>query len=90
MADMIAQYRVMPEDGDVDYSVLESKVKGVVQAYGSSVIIKEVSQAPVGFGLMAVRIKFQMDEILGLDNLEENLSKLDEVGEVNVELMDRL
>ena len=90
MADMIVQYRVMPKDGDVDYGTLESEVKKVVLSYGKNVEIKNVEPAPVGFGIEAVRIKFQMDENLGLENLEKQLMELDLVGELNVELMDRL
>ncbi len=90
MADMIVQYRVMPRDGDVDYGTLESKVKNIVLSYGENIEIKNVEPAPVGFGIEGVRIKFQMDENLGLENLEKQLMKLEIVGELNVELMDRL
>lgn len=87
---MIVEYRVMPEDGEVEYSDLETSVKSTVEGHADSVKVLEVREDPVGFGLKAVRIKFQMDENLGTDELEEKLSGLSQVGEVNVTLMDRL
>ena len=59
MADMIVEYKVMPNtEAEVEYEQLE--------------------------------IKFQMDENLGTDTIEEQLSKLSEVGELQCTLMDRL
>jgi len=90
MADMIVQYRVMPEDGDVEYSTLEKITKETVEAYSETVKIKEIGSVGVGFGIEAVVVKFQIDENCGSEALENNLIALAEVGDVNVELMDRL
>ena len=81
---------IMPEDGDIEYSELESVTKSTVEKYHKSVKVKEVAPVSVGFGLKAVKIKFQIDENCGSEDLEESLKKLDEVGDVTVELMDRL
>lgn len=85
---MIVVYRVMPEDGEVEYSKLEEVTKNTVLEYGAE--IKEVNEHDVGFGLKAVKIKFQVDENKGSEALEEQLKELAEVGDVAVELMDRL
>lgn len=90
MADMMVIYRVMPEDGDVEYSELENATKKTVEKFHKSVKIREVSPVAVGFGLKAVKIKFQIDENCGSEDLEETLKELEEVGDVTVELMDRL
>jgi translation elongation factor aEF-1 beta len=90
MADMIVEYRVMPEDGEVEFQTLKSKTEDMVKAYADDVKILETKEDPVGFGLKAVRIKFQMDENHGSEELETKLSDLEEVGEVTVTLMDRL
>jgi len=90
MADMMIVYRVMPEDGDVEYSKLEKVTKHTVENFHSSVKVKSVEPVSVGFGLQAVKIKFQIDELQGSENLEEQLKELDIVGDVTVELMDRL
>lgn len=80
----------MPEDGEVEYSDLEKVTKSTVEGYHKSVKVKTVSSADVGFGLKAVKIKFQIDENCGSEDLEEKLKELSEVGDVTVELMDRL
>lgn len=90
MADMIVEYRVMPEDGEVEFSKLEEVVKGAVQSYKEDVQILETNEEPVGFGLKAVKIKFQMDENHGSEELENSIADLPEVGEITVTLMDRL
>jgi len=90
MADMIVQYRVMPESGEVEYETLERVTKEVVANYSETVKIKEIGKVEVGFGLQACRVKFQIDENCGSEALENKLIELEEVGDVNVELMDRL
>ena len=90
MADMILEYRVMPESGDIEYSELEAVVKKTVQNYKESITIHEVKEEPVGFGLKAVIINFQIDENYGSEELENTLADLEEVGEVQVVKMDRL
>lgn len=87
---MIVEYRVMPEDGEIEYSDLEQKTRETVDSYDEKLEVLEVKEDPVGFGLKAVRIKFQMDEKLGSEELENKLAELPEVGEVTVTLMDRL
>ena len=87
---MIMQYRVMPEDGEVEYSDLEEETKRIVLAYGENITIKEIGPVEVGFGLKAVRINFQLDENLGSENLENQLNKSNLVGDVQIEFMDRL
>lgn len=87
---MIVEYRVMPEDGEVEFETLKSRSEEIVKNYAEDVKIIEVNEDPVGFGLKAVRIKFQMNETHGSEELENQISDLEEVGEVTVTLMDRL
>ena len=90
MANMIVVYRIMPEDGEVEYSLLEKTVTEIIKNYDSSVEIKEINEHDVGFGLKAVKVKFQIDEKCGSEELEEKIKEQEIVGDVIVELMDRL
>ena len=90
MADMILEYRVMPVDGELDYETLENLTREKVEGYDDSVQVKEIGPRDVGFGLKACVIKFQVDENCGSEALENSLNELDEVGDVIIELMDRL
>ena len=90
MADMIVGFRIMPEDGEVDYSVLENKVKELIENYHESVQVRSIEADPVGFGLKAVSIEIQIDEVCGTEDLENKLDEIEESGEVTITKMDRL
>ena len=90
MADMIIAFRVMPEDGEVEYSDLENSVKEIIENYHESVKIRSVGAEPVGFGLKAVAFELQMDENCGSEDLENKLSALPLAGEASVTKIDRL
>ena len=90
MADMIVEYRVMPEDSEVDFETLKLKTQETVKNYANDVKVLEVKEDPVGFGLKAVKIRFQMSETHGSEELENKITEHDEVSEVQVTLMDRL
>jgi translation elongation factor aEF-1 beta len=90
MADMILKFRVMPEDGEVEFETLKKAATDVVENFDSSVKIKYVEETPVGFGLKAVSIELQLDEKRGSEELENKLKELSEVGDVVLEKMDRL
>jgi translation elongation factor EF-1beta len=91
MADMIMQYRVMPADGEIEYNELEKFVEDTVKSYDENLKVLEIGPRDVGFGLKACIVKIQFDENLGSEELEDKLkSNEDLVGDVIVELMDRL
>lgn len=90
MANMIIEYRVMPENGEIDISNLEEVTKTTVSNYDESVKVIKTEEVSVGFGLKAIKIRFEVDENKGSDNLEDQLKEKEEVGDVVVELMDRL
>lgn len=89
MADMMLEFKVMPE-GEVEYAEVESAVKSLVENYDPTVKIKTISSEPIGFGLQAVKIRFQLDENLGSEDIENKLNELEVVGDVEITLMDRL
>ena len=81
MANMILEFRVMPEDGETDYNELESQVKNVVENYHESVKVREIKSQSVGFGLQAVGVDIELDETCGSEDLENKLSDLIEKAE---------
>jgi len=90
MANMIIAFKVMPEDGEVEYSALEAKVKDIVENFHESIIIRYMKEEPVGFGLKAVAFEIEQDEKCGCEDLENKLAELSEAGEVSITKMDRL
>lgn len=91
MAEMIVAFRVMPVDGEVEYSDLESAIKGVVEAYaeGTTKVLK-IESEPAGFGMQACAFEIQLDETYGCEPLENELDALEVTGTVAVTKMDRL
>ncbi|MFT4244659.1 MAG: hypothetical protein ACMXYB_04380 [Candidatus Woesearchaeota archaeon] len=90
MANMILEFRVMPEDGETEFSELESSVKEVISNYHESVKVRIIEPQNVGFGLQAVRVEIEIDENCGSEDLENKLADLELAGEVNLLKMDRL
>ena len=90
MADMILEYRIMPENAQVEYEILESCVKNVASSFHPSVKIKNVEKVLLSFGLVACKIKLQIDEKCGSEELENAFKEEEQVGDVVLELMDRL
>lgn len=90
MANMILEFRVMPEDGETDYQVLEDSVKNVVEHYDDSLKVRVIEPQNVGFGLQAVRVEIELDEKYGSEDLENKLGEIEQAGEVNLLKMDRL
>lgn len=90
MANMILEFRVMPEDGETEYSELETQVKSVIENYHESVKVREIKAQSVGFGLQAVHVDIELDENCGSEDLENKLADIELAGEVNLLKMDRL
>jgi translation elongation factor aEF-1 beta len=90
MANMIVRYKVMPQDGEIETSILKEKSEEVIKKYDTNLEIRESVIVEVGFGLKAIEVEIKFDENLGSENLENNLNDLEEVGDVQVLKMDRL
>ena len=65
----------MPEDVDTNLDELAKKAELEIKQFGGQV--GKIEKEPVGFGLVALKMIFVMDESLGgTDDLEENISKI--------------
>lgn len=89
MAMMIMTYRVMPEDGEVEYSQLEEVTKSTLTNFDKTVKINRTEERNVGFGLKAVIINFSVDEKYGSEAIEEKLKEQEAIGDVIIESMSR-
>ncbi len=89
MAMMIMTYRVMPEDGEVEYSQLEEVAKKTIEDFHETARINSTSEHDVGFGLKAVKVNFSIDENCGSDAVENKLKEEEKIGDVIVESMSR-
>ncbi|MEM0364222.1 MAG: elongation factor 1-beta [Candidatus Nitrosocaldus sp.] len=87
MGKLIARVKIMPADVDVNLDSLVEKVKGNMP---DGMQVKRYSKEPIAFGINALLLDMVMDEdTADTDLLEENLRKIDGVGEVEIVSMSR-
>ena len=78
----------MPEDVDVDLEDLLKRIKDAVPD-GTDVRANEI--VPAAFGLKALRMNVARDESMGgTDDIEEAITQLDGVAQVEVETVSRM
>jgi len=83
MAYVIVTLKIMPENIDVSLSQLETAARKTVEEYGCRV--QRVEKEPIGFGLVALKMTFSMDESKGTtDLLEDQLKQIPGIMNVTV------
>lgn len=83
MAYVIITLKIMPEGVDVSLTDLEKESQKVIEAYGGRMM--RVEKEPIGFGLVALKMTFSMDESKGAtDVLEEQLQQITGIMSVEV------
>ncbi len=84
MAKVVITLRIMPDSPDANLDKVEQQaIKKIKDFVGSTEIKRELE--PVAFGINALKIIFVMDENLGsTEELENNISKIDNVNSVEV------
>ncbi len=88
MARVIITLKIMPEDVDVDLDDLLERIKTAVPE-GTDVRANEI--VPVAFGLKALRMNVAREESMGgTDDIEEAITQLEGVAQVEVETVSRM
>lgn len=76
--------KIMPDSTDVDLVSLEGRVRDVIlEIYGEVGEIRK-EEEPIGFGLIALKFTFIMDETIGSDAIEAALAEVDGIGNAQV------
>ncbi|MCK4484271.1 MAG: elongation factor 1-beta [Candidatus Thorarchaeota archaeon] len=88
MARVVITLKIMPDGIDVNMDDLLERVKGAIPE-GTDVRANEV--IPVAFGLKALRMNVVREESMGgTDDIEEAITALDGVAQVEVEMVSRI
>jgi len=88
MARVVMTLRIMPDDVEVDLDDLLAKIKIVIPE-GTDLGATETQ--PVAFGLKALRMNLSRDESLGgTDDIEDAISAVEGVAQVEVERVSRM
>jgi len=77
------QYKIMPENLDVDLDQLKKEAKKVVESFNSGVF-NEAREEPIAFGLKALIVTIALSEKEESDKVENALAKIDGVSSVEM------
>lgn len=78
MTEVIVTLRVMPKEAETDINKLQEKINSLIKP-------ERISQEPIAFGLVALKvIKLIKDAEGELEKIENKLRSIPEVGEIEV------
>ncbi len=82
MGTAIIKMKIMPNSPDANLDEIEEKAKEIIAKETKSEIKTE--KEPVAFGLNAVILTFTWDEDKSIDNLQDNLKKIQNTSSAEV------
>lgn len=84
MGEVLATIKMMPEGPDVDLEKIKSDIGNSIP---SSTELHKIEEEPIAFGLVALNVMVVVDDAEGgTEEVEENLSKIE--GITNIEVTD--
>lgn len=88
MARVVMTMKIMPDGIEIDLDDLLERIKNVVP---EGTDVGAVETQPIAFGLKAIRMNLVRDESMGgTDDLEEAISAVEGVAQVEVEMVSRM
>jgi elongation factor 1-beta len=84
MGEVVATIKLMPESPNVDLDKIKGEVKNSIP---QDVELHKIEEEPIAFGLVAIKVMVVVGDAKGgTERVEANLSKIDDVS--NVEVVD--
>jgi elongation factor 1-beta len=88
MGEVVATIKVMPESPDVD---LEKIKEEIIKSIPEGAEFHKIDEEPIAFGLVALKVMVVVDDGEGgTEEVEEVLSKIENISSVEVEDVRRL
>ncbi|MGC9517555.1 MAG: elongation factor 1-beta [Methanomicrobiales archaeon] len=88
MGEVVATIRLMPESPDVDLKKIKEQIENSIP---ESTELHKIEEEPVAFGLVALIVTVIVgDEEGGTEEVEANLAKIEEIGNIEVSDIRRL
>jgi len=88
MARVVMTMKIMPDGVEINLDDLLERIKNVVP---EGTDVGAIETQPVAFGLVAIRMNLVRDESLGgTDDIEEAISAVEGVAQVEVEMVSRM
>lgn len=89
MAQIYYVYRITPNRADVDYEKLKETIKSKLEP---KYTVRGIEEEEIGFGIKALKIHITMPESdeYSSDEIENILSQIEDVGNIELEYFTRL
>jgi len=88
MARVVMTMKIMPDGVEINLDDLLERIKNVIP---EGTDVGAIETQPVAFGLIAIRMNLVRDESLGgTDDIEEAISAVEGVAQVEVEMVSRM
>lgn len=83
MARVIVTFKIMPSDPSVDLDKVSKEAEKIISDFEGTIM--DNSKQPIGFGLVAIHLKFNMDEKKGsTEPIEDMIKQVEGVESVEV------
>ena len=82
MGEVLATIKLMPDSHDIDFAKIKEQVE---KSIPEEVELHKIEEEPIAFGLIALNVMVVVGDIEGgTEKVEEALSKIENVGSVEV------
>ena len=82
MGEVVATIKLMPESPEMDVEKVKAEIKSVIP---ENTELHSIEEEPIAFGLVALNIMVVVDDAEGgTEQIEENLSKIEDVASIEV------
>ncbi|HSO26124.1 MAG TPA: elongation factor 1-beta [Methanobacteriaceae archaeon] len=88
MGEVVATIKLMPESPEVDLEIIKKNIEASIP---EGTELHKIEEEPIAFGLVALNVMVIVDDGEGgTEEVEANLSKLDDIGNIEVTDVRRL
>ena len=88
MGEVVATIKLMPESPEMDLAKVKAEIKSSIP---ENTELHSMEEEPIAFGLVAINLMVVVDDAEGgTEQIEENLSKIDEIASVEGVVVRRL
>jgi elongation factor 1-beta len=82
MGEVVATIKLMPESPEMDVEKVKAEIKSSIP---ENTELHSIEEEPIAFGLVALNVMVVVDDAEGgTEQIEENLSKIEDVASIEV------
>ena len=82
MGEVVATIKLMPESPDMDVEKVKAEIKSSIP---ENTELHSIEEEPIAFGLVALNVMVIVDDAEGgTEQIEENLSKIEDLASIEV------